>query len=55
MNGIDFKKALANLTAAQRETYEERAGIMEYHGKLTRAEAERKALAIVLNEGKEDG
>ncbi len=35
------------MTPAQREDYEERAAIMEYDGKLTRAEAERLARRCV--------
>jgi hypothetical protein len=36
------------LTAAERDDYEERAAIMEHDGGLSRAEAERQALARVL-------
>jgi hypothetical protein len=34
-----------------REAFEERAAIMEYDGGLPRAEAERLALAAILNAG----
>ena len=35
------------MTEAEREDYEERAGIMEYDGGLSREEAEREAWRIV--------
>ncbi len=38
----------APLTPAEREDYAERAGILEYDADLSRAEAERRALAIVV-------
>ncbi len=40
------------LTLIERERFEERAAIMEYHGGLSRAEAERKALASVTEKPK---
>jgi len=36
------------LTPAEREEWAERAGIIEYEAGLSRAEAERQAMAIVL-------
>jgi hypothetical protein len=36
------------LTRDEHVDFEERAGIMEYYGGLSRADAEREALAIVL-------
>ena len=36
------------MTPAQREDFEERAAIMEYDGKLPRAEAERLARQLVV-------
>lgn len=36
------------MTEAQRETYEERAAIMEYDGGLSREQAEREAWACVM-------
>lgn len=41
------------MTADQRETFEERASIMQYCGKLPREEAERRARKIALGEGLE--
>lgn len=38
----------SELTAAEREWFEERSAIMEFDGGLSRAEAERAALALVL-------
>ncbi len=39
---------VADLSPDEREEYEERAAIIEYEGKLPRAEAERAALVVVL-------
>ncbi len=39
---------VADLSPDEREDYEERAAIIEYEGKLPRAEAERAALVAVL-------
>jgi len=39
---------LNNLTAIEQEDFEERAAIMEFDGNLTREEAERQALRIIL-------
>ncbi len=36
------------LTPAEREDYAERAAILEYDAGLSRAEAERRAVALVL-------
>ena len=36
-----------NLTLDELEEYEERAGIMEYDGGLTREEAEKEAMKII--------
>ena len=38
----------APLTPAEREDYEERAGILEYEAGLSRPEAERRALEMVI-------
>ncbi len=38
---------VADLSGDWRVVYEERAGIMEYHGNLPRCEAERRALAEI--------
>lgn len=40
------------MTDDQREQYEERAGILEFCAGMTRKEAERVAMAMVLREGK---
>jgi hypothetical protein len=40
-----------NWTEAQRENFEERAAILEYDAGMTRAEAEAKALKMVLENG----
>ncbi len=45
---IPFEKRLASLTAEQREAWEERAGIMQYYGGLSREDAEREALDNVI-------
>lgn len=39
----------ATLDENQREAFEERAAILEFCAGLERAEAERKALAMILN------
>ena len=44
----EFLKALASLTEDERENFEERAGIMEFHGGLKREEAEKRALEIMF-------
>jgi len=36
------------------ETFIERAGIMEYHGNIPRKEAEKRALAIVIDNFKNE-
>ena len=38
---------VADLSGDWRVAYEERAGIMEYHGNLPRREAEQRALAEI--------
>lgn len=43
-------EALASLSEDEQMDFEERAGIMEYDGGLSRAEAERGALEIILKE-----
>jgi len=43
-------REVAEFDLADREAFEERAAIMEYDGKLTRLEAERRALALVQAE-----
>ncbi len=45
---LPFEKRLASLSAEQREAWEERAGIMEFDGGLSREEAERQALDNVI-------
>jgi hypothetical protein len=40
-----------NWTEAQRENFEERSAILEYDAGMTRAEAEAKALKMVLENG----
>jgi hypothetical protein len=42
-------KAVAGLTPAEREHYEERAAILEYDAGFPRREAERRALAEILD------
>lgn len=44
----DVARAVAQLDAAERELFEERAAIFEYDAGLSRLEAERCALAAVL-------
>jgi hypothetical protein len=41
------------MTASQREWFEERAAIMEYDGGLTRAEAEKAAMELLMARGQE--
>ncbi len=49
LNNFEWQReALASLSDAEREEYEERAAIMEYDGGLPRAEAERMALERIL-------
>lgn len=43
-----MQKLLANLPIGQREDFEERAGIMEFDGGLTRRQAEKRAWRIVI-------
>lgn len=43
-----MSSALATLTPAERELYEERAAIREHDGHMRRDDAERAALADVL-------
>ena len=43
-----MRDPLARLTEAERADFEERAAIMEFEGGLPRAEAERRALLLVL-------
>lgn len=45
---LPFQKRVQALDAASRERYEERAAIMEYDGKLPRAEAEELAYAEII-------
>ena len=42
--GADVKELIAGLTKAERELFEERAGIMELDGELSREETELEAL-----------
>jgi hypothetical protein len=42
---------MTDWTESQREEYEERAAILEYDAGMTRAEAEAKALKMVLENG----
>jgi len=44
--GLD--ELIAGLSEEERAEYEERAGILEYDGGLTKAEAERQALSEIL-------
>jgi len=44
----EAKKTFKSLTDDERMNFEERAAIMEYDGELSRVEAERRALEIVL-------
>jgi len=46
--GVDLKELIAGLTEGERELFEERAGILELDEGLSREEAERKALRIIL-------
>ncbi|WP_374429513.1 hypothetical protein [Ideonella dechloratans] len=43
-------REVAKLDLAERESFEERAAIMEYEGGMPRREAEQRALAEVLTE-----
>jgi hypothetical protein len=43
---VDLPAARKDWPADWRHDFEERAGIMEYDGRLTRAEAERRAEAL---------
>ena len=45
---ILMQKIIASLSEDERADFEERAGIMEYHGGLPREEAERRVLEIVF-------
>ena len=47
MNEI-VEELLTRLSEDQREDFEERAGIMEYDGKLTRDHAECLALLVII-------
>ena len=47
---IQLPRKPINWPAAERETFEERAAIMEYHGLLSRAEAEKQAEKYVRDE-----
>ena len=49
MNEI-VTELLTHLSADQREDFEERAGIMEYDGKLIRDHAECLALLVVIRD-----
>jgi hypothetical protein len=49
--GIDPKELIAGLTVEERELFEERAGIMELEGGLSREEAELEALREILTAG----
>jgi len=44
--GLD--ELIAGLSEEERAKFEERAGILEYDGGLTKAEAERQALSEIL-------
>lgn len=44
----EVQQALTTLTDAEREIFEERAGIMEFDGGLSRGDAERAAIKAVL-------
>ena len=48
-NQSDVQLLVARLSAADREAYEERAGIMQFDGELPKAEAECMALLDLLN------
>jgi hypothetical protein len=51
--GEGLKELLAGLTKEERGLFEERAGIMELDGGLSREEAELEALREILTAGKE--
>ena len=50
---VDIKELIAGLTKEERELFEERAGIMETEGGLSRKEAELEALREILTAGRE--
>ena len=50
MNRLTLPRRTEDWPEDWRHRYEERAGIMEYHGGLKRAEAEAKAEQLVRNE-----
>ena len=49
---IDIKEALKNLTEEGKTLFEERVGIMEVDGGLSKEEAEKKALKAILRDSK---
>jgi len=51
--GVDVKELIAGLTEEERELFEEKAGIMELDGGLSREEAELEALREILTAGRE--
>ena len=44
----EVQQFLETITDAEREVFEERAGIMEYDGGLSRDQAEREAMKTIL-------
>lgn len=48
MLSIQIDNRSVFLSAAEKEDYEERAAIMEFHGYLDQSFAEKEALALVL-------
>jgi len=51
--GVDIKGLIAGLTEEERGLFEERAGIMELDGGLSKEEAELEALREILTAGRE--
>ena len=51
--GIDPKELIAGLTVEERGLFEERAGILEIDGGLSKEEAELEALREILTAGRE--
>ena len=50
-HGVDLDELIAGLSEAERGVFEERAGILELDGGLSREEAERAALKEILEAG----
>jgi hypothetical protein len=46
----EVQQFLETITDAEREAFEERAGIMEYDGGLSRDQAEREAMKTILKQ-----